>query len=100
MKLVITPRAEDDLANKFDFGERRFGRAVAERTLKRVHDYLATTLLAHPRTGLYHPEIKSFETWIPKTPFVVFYRLDDDAGALIVLAPYHHAQLRSAFNAD
>ena len=100
MKLIFTPRAERDLANQLEFGERRFGREVARQTLERVRAFLKQTLVKYPKTGFYHPAIQSFETWIPGTPFIIFYRIDETDDAIKVLALYHHAQNRETFEPE
>ena len=100
MKVVFTPRAEADLAHHLNYGIQHFGQAVAKRTLARLKSYLDPFLVTHPRTATFHSEINAFETWVPKTPFVIFFRLEPDNDVLRVLAIFHHAQDRSAFDPD
>jgi plasmid stabilization system protein ParE len=100
MNLVIAPRAEQDIKGQLEFGVRTFGRETAERTLEKIFDFLEGVLVQFPRSGNFNPETKTFETWIPKTPFVVFYRLDQQKNDLIVVALFHHAQDRSKFESD
>ena len=100
MKVVFTPRAEADLARHLDYGIQHFGRPVAERTLRRLITYLDPFLVTYPRTATFHPEIDAFETWVPKTPFVIFFRLHPEHDILRVLAIFHHAQDRSQFDPD
>ncbi len=57
-------------------------------------------LASHPRTARYVPEIDAYESWVSKTPFIVFFRLDGTADTLTVLAIFHHAQDRAAFDPD
>jgi plasmid stabilization system protein ParE len=100
MKVVFAPRAEADLAHHFSYGIRRFGQAVAERTLERLKNYLDPFLVNYPRTATFIPEINAFETWVPKTPFVIFFRIEPDHDVLRVLAIFHHAQDRAHFDPD
>ena len=97
MKLVMTRRAEINLANQYEFGIQKFGAATARKTLARFSSFLAQTLLKHPRASTFHAEYQAFECWIPKTPFVIFYRIDEEADTLVVLAVFHHAQDRTQF---
>lgn len=39
-----------------------------------------------------------YESWIARTPFVVIYRVDDEAEVITVLALFHHAQDRAEFD--
>ena len=39
-----------------------------------------------------------YETWIAKTPFVIFYRVNTEAETITVLALFHHAQDRAALD--
>lgn len=100
MRLVMTRRAEINLANQYDYGVRTFGATTANRTLERLNTYLSKTLLCHPRTNTYHPEYDVYETWIPRTPFVIFYRIDVQVDELVVLALFHYAQDRTQFFQD
>jgi plasmid stabilization system protein ParE len=98
MKVVYTPRAEADLAHHFNFGTERFGRTVAERTLGRLKSYLDPFRVTYPHTATYLPQVDAFEAWVPKTPFVVFFRVERDGDVLRVLAIFHAAQDRSQFD--
>lgn len=98
MKVVYTPRAEADLVRHFNYGVERFGRGVAERTLARLSGFLDPFLVTYPRTARFHREIDAFETWVPKTPFVIFFRLEPENDTLRVLAIFHAAQDRTQFD--
>jgi plasmid stabilization system protein ParE len=49
MKVLLSERVEADIAHQFEYGVKRFGQAVAERTFGRVDTYLFKFLKAHPR---------------------------------------------------
>jgi plasmid stabilization system protein ParE len=100
MKVVFAPRAEADLGRHLAYGIERFGQTVAARTLRRLMNYLDPFLVSYPRTATYHPDIDAFETWVPKTPFVIFFRIEPDRDVFRVLAVFHHAQDRSQYDAD
>jgi plasmid stabilization system protein ParE len=53
-----------------------------------------------PHAGKYLDDRGIYETWITRTPFVVFYRVDIEADTITVLALFHHAQDRAAFDPD
>ena len=90
MSVVYTDRFKNQIAEAFDYGVQRFGMVTAERTYQRVISHIETTLHSHPRTGRWRDDIACFHAWIPRTPFVVFYRVA--ASNLEVLALFHHAQ--------
>lgn len=90
MTIVYSERFKQDIANAFAFGEEQFGRATAERSYRRIIDHIEHFLAAYPRTGRWRSDIRCYHAWIPRTPFVVFYRIDDEQ--LEVLALFHGAQ--------
>jgi plasmid stabilization system protein ParE len=94
MKIVISARVEAELERHFSFGVEKFGQRVAERTFLRVRSYLFTSLAMYPYIGVYRAERDIHEAVIPRTPFVVFYRVDRAANTLTVVALFHHAQDR------
>ena len=100
MKILLSERVEADIAHQFAFGIQRFGHPVAERTFGRIDTYLFKFLPANPRTGHFHDQLGIYEAWISRTPFVIFYRLDEVAQAITVLALFHHGQDRSSFEPD
>lgn len=100
MNLVIAPRAEQDINNQIDYGVQKFGRIVAERSFERIFDFLENVLIYYPRSGNFDPGTRTYTSWIPRTPFVVLYKIDKQKNDLIVVALYHHAQDRSSFEPD
>jgi plasmid stabilization system protein ParE len=84
MKLVLTTRAQLDIQS----------RQKAGQTLERIFDFLDNVLAKYPRTGRLDTSTMVFESWIPKTPLVVLYRVDDPSDCVVVLALFHHAQER------
>ncbi len=98
MKLVVTARAEIDIERLITFGRSKFGQAVADRTLDRIFHFLEHVLLPYPRTGQFDPILELHACWIPKTPFVVFYRIDYARESLVIVAMLHHAQDRTSID--
>lgn len=100
MKVVLSARVVADIANQFQYGIDHFGRTVAERTFARVDAFLFRFLPVYPHAGRYLEDRGIYETWIAKTPFVVFYRVDTATETVIVLGLFHHAQDRAAFDPE
>jgi plasmid stabilization system protein ParE len=98
MKVVLSARVEADIASQLQFGIEQFGRSVAERTFTRVDTFLFQFLPAYPYAGKHLDDRGIYEVWIAKTPFVVFYRVEADT--IVVLALFHHAQNRAAFDPE
>ena len=95
MKIVYTPRAEAQLAHQLDYGIRGFGKAVASRTVRRLRSYVRDTIGRFPRAARRHEANDAYVSWVPRTPFVVIYRIEPDAGIIRVVAVLHTAQDRS-----
>ena len=100
MRVIVTPRAEADIDHHYQWGVGRFGANTANATFARVRQFIEVSLESHPRAGKLLPHPNLYESWIPRTPFVVFYRIDDDADTVWVLALFHTAQDRSDFDPD
>lgn len=100
MRVIFTPRARADLRRHLAYGKERFGARVAEKTLERLESFIATLLAPYPRTARYDAEIDAYESWVPRTPFVVFFRVECASRILRILAIRHHAQDRAAFDPD
>jgi plasmid stabilization system protein ParE len=79
-------------------GRNALWREDSERNHWPRPQFIEVSLEAHPRAGKLLPRPNLYESWIPKTPFVVFYRVDDDADTVWMLALFHAAQDRSDFD--
>ena len=97
MKLVITPRAQAQIEHQLSYGIERHGLATAQRTFSRVDKFLRGTVLAFPRTGSALPLPDLFESIIPRTPFVVIYRIEAGRDVVRIVGFFHNAQDRSGF---
>lgn len=100
MRVLLSARVEADIARQLQFGADRFGPSVAERTFARVDAFIFQFLAVSPYAGKYLDDRGIYETWIPRTPFVIFYRVDAETDTITVLALFHHAQDRAAFAVD
>jgi plasmid stabilization system protein ParE len=97
MKIVYTPRAELHIEILLAQGIERFGVRVAAGKMKRLRSFLRQTVGHFPRTSRYHANIDTFETWVPGTPFIVYYRLENSDALIRVVAVFHHGKDRADF---
>jgi plasmid stabilization system protein ParE len=92
MRITLDPRAADELAKQLDFLLERHAVGAAIRLESRCSDFLERFLASHPRTGKFIREAEVWETWIPGTRLVIWYRFLPDE--LQVLRIWHAAQQR------
>lgn len=100
MRVVLSARVEADIARQLQYGIDHYGAAVAEKTFARVDTYLTRFLPTYPFTGKLVADRDLYETWIAKTPFIIFYRIDTENAVITVLALFHHAQDRASFDQE
>jgi plasmid stabilization system protein ParE len=100
MKVVLSARVAAEIASQLEYGLEHFGSAVAERTFARLDAFLFQFLPDYPYAGKYLEAHGIYETWVSKTPFVTFYRVDAQSDTITVLALFHHAQDRAAFDPE
>ncbi len=93
MKLELsreaTERLEDQIAYLVDAGSPR----AADRLRERVTSFLSNHLAHFPRTGRRLERGDLWETWIPRTRLVVWYRIEQDR--VLVATVWHASQDRS-----
>ena len=94
MTVRYTERARNHIDTAFTYGVEHFGEAVAVRTYRRLIHHVETVLSAYPRTGRWRDDISCFSAWVPRTPFIVFYRIETTG--IVVLAVFHHARVTAA----
>ena len=94
MKVVITPRAQVQYDNQLRYGIARHGERTALRTFARVNESLSNTIALFPHFGGAIAERGLYARQIPRTPFVVVYRIDERNDVVDVIGFYHHAQDR------
>ena len=93
MRLVIAPSARRDLANQLGYLVDQGAARVAVRLERRLTAFLTDTLAAYPRSGTFIGTRYLWETWVPKTRLVVWYRFTADE--LQIVRVWHTAQDRS-----
>jgi plasmid stabilization system protein ParE len=102
MNLIFTPAAEAQLDHQMAYSRARYGGATAARTFARVRSFLAN-LSAQPRIGTCLDN-GLYESPIPRTPFVILYRLEPPLPAptaiVRILGFFHGAQDRADFAPD
>jgi len=95
MSVIYSPEFQRQIASQYEYGLQRFGSTTATKTYRKTISYIENTIQAYPRTGHWRADIACFQTWVPKTPFVIFYRT---AGAdLEVLALFNGSQDYSGY---
>ena len=100
MRLIITPRAQAQIDHQIEYGITRYGRQTSERTFARVERFLTESLAVFPRAGTLLPDVGLFQTIVPRTPFVVIYRIEDQHDIVRVLGFFHYAQDQTKFDPD
>ena len=91
MKLVLHPDARADFDELIDFIADRAGGRVADLQLSRALAALET-IQQFPRTSRYDKKLDVFETWLPRTRFIAFYRILEAEDLIVVLAIIDHAR--------
>lgn len=97
MKVVYTDTARRHIASQIGYLVDQGAVAPARRLRTRVASFVRNFLARHPRAARHIHEHDIYETWIPRTPFIVMYRIDIAADTVTVLALFHTAQDRSRF---
>jgi plasmid stabilization system protein ParE len=68
---------ERQLTDLLDYGEQRFGRAVAAKSKSRVDTAIRDFLVAFPSTKTVDPNLGLTRYPVHRTPFVLLYDFDD-----------------------
>ena len=97
MKVVYTPTARRHIETQLTFLIDKGAAAPARRLRHRITSFVTDFLARHPRACRHIDERDIFETWIPRTPYVIIYRVNASDDTLTVLALFHAAQDRSDF---
>ena len=97
MKVVYTPTARHHIEAQLTYLINKGAAAPARRLRQRITSFVTDFLARHPRACRYIDERDIYETWIPRTPYVIIYRVSESNDTLTVLALFHAAQDRSEF---
>lgn len=93
MRIVFDPVAAEELASQIDFLIERHAHQAAARLAARCDSFFESFLSLHPRTGKFIAEKDIWETWMPGTRLIVWYRVSRDE--LQIIRIWHSAQDRS-----
>lgn len=99
MKVVFTPTATRHIESQLEYLVSKGAVSAAIAARERITSFVSDFLVRYPRTGRFIPERQIYEIWIPRTRFVVFYRIER-GNVLTILAFFHTSQDRSAFEVD
>lgn len=92
MRITFDPQAAVDLETQIDYLIDRNATQAAGRLKLRCEQFFENFLSRHPRTGKYVAEKAIWETWIPGTRLVVWYRFT--SAELQIIRIWHVAQDR------
>jgi plasmid stabilization system protein ParE len=87
MKIVLSPRAQRDLDGQIQYLIDQDAARPARAIKTRVTGFLRSTLAKHPRIGRPVEHRDLYETWIPGTRIVIWYRITPTA---IEIARFWH----------
>jgi len=89
---VLDRQAEADLQNQLDYLIEHGAVDAAERLAARIKAFLRDFLTVYPATGIFLEHRGLWETWLPRTRLVLWYRFTDIE--LQVARIWHTAQDR------
>ena len=75
MRIVLDPRVERDLDHQLSY---LIGQATARNLERRFAAYIEQTLAMFPRSGHLIADRNIWESWVPRTRLVVWYRFTSD----------------------
>lgn len=90
----FAPRAQRDLQFQIDYLNDQGAVDAAERLLMRAEDFIARFLTLYPKTGAFLTHRDLWETWVPQTRLVLWYRFTDTT--LEIARVWHTSQDREA----
>ena len=99
MKVVYTQTAARQIESQIAYLVSQHAHAAAVRARARIESFISNFLIHHPRAGKHIPEKGIYEFWIPRTRYVLMYRIEPE-DVLRILALYHTSQDRSGFDPD
>lgn len=92
MKVVFDREAERDLADQIDYLIARGAGAAGRRLEQRLLSFIDRTLAHYPRSGTFTGHRGLWETWVPRTRFIIWYRFT--ANELQIVRGWHASQDR------
>ena len=94
MRITFDPLAADDLVSQIDYLIDHNAPQAAARLKVRCDAFFENFLSHHPRTGKHIAEKDIWESWMPGTRLVIWYRFTDDE--LQIIRIWHSAQDRGS----
>jgi plasmid stabilization system protein ParE len=92
VKVTLDPRAADELASQIAYLIDNHALLAGDRLKARCDAFFETFLAHHPRTGKHIADKDIWETWIPGTRLVAWYRFTSEE--LQIVRIWHTAQDR------
>lgn len=89
---VFAPRARRDLRLQINWLNDQGAFDAADRLLVRIEDFVSQFLTLHPRTGTFLAHRDLWETWVPQTRLVLWYRFT--ASTVEIARVWHTSQHR------
>jgi plasmid stabilization system protein ParE len=97
MKVLYTATAARQIDSQIAYLVSQHAEGAALRARARIMSFITDFLTRHPKAGTHIPEKAIYEAWIPRTKYVLLYRIE--AGDVLrILALYHTSQDRSGFD--
>lgn len=94
MRVVYTATARRHIAEQLRYLIDRGAARPAGRLRQRIGYFITNVIARYPRAAAHIPERDIYECWIPRTPYVLQYRIDDARDTVVILALFHAAQNR------
>jgi plasmid stabilization system protein ParE len=94
MRVELTPEAVERLEAQVAYLRDAGALQAADRLRKRVMEFLSKHLSSAPRTGRWLEERRLWETWIPRTRLVLWYRIEGER--ILIVTVWHTSQDRAA----
>jgi plasmid stabilization system protein ParE len=91
MKIKFQRSAQQDLDDLIEYLTQRSGPRVAEKRLIRTYEALET-IAQFPRGSQFHKKLDTFESWLPGTRYIIFYRVHEDQQLVVILAVIDHSR--------
>lgn len=99
MKVLFTETAASQIETQIAYIATEGSVDAALRVKDRILSFIYGFLTVYPKASRFIEEKAFYETMIPRTNFVLFYRLEEP-DILRVLALFHARQKRSGFTPD
>ena len=92
MNVILSPEAVEQLEAQVRYLRNAHAPKAAADLNRRVMAFLAQHLAEFPRTGRQLPGLDIWETWVPRTKLVLWYRIEADHIAIATV--WHASQNR------